>query len=82
MKSVWTERSYQIGDGDFEPGQFLTVCPAPDFPDSGVLLGAIGEKAEGAFGKLWLQASTEYMRAIAEAIIKCCDDVEASAKEK
>lgn len=82
MKSVWTERSYQVGNGDFDPGQFLTVCPAPDFPDSGVLLGAIGAKAEGAFGKLWLQGSTEYMRAIGEAIIKCCDDVERESKDR
>lgn len=82
MKSVWTERTYQIGDGDYEPGQFLTVCPAPDFPDSGVLLATIGDKAEEGFGKLYLQLPTYFMRAIGEAIIKCCDDVEAAAKEK
>ena len=82
MKSVWTERIYQIGDGDFEPGQFLTVCPAPDFPEDGVLLASLGEKSESAFGKIYVQLSTEYMRAIGEALIKCCDDVEAAAKEK
>lgn len=80
MKTVWTERSYQIGCGDFGPGEFLTVCPAPDFPESGVLLGALDEKAKSAFGSIFLQGTTEYMRAIGEALIKCADDVEREAK--
>lgn len=79
--SIWTERSYSIGDHANEPGEFLTVCPAPEYPDSGVLLAAIGDKAENAFGKIYVQLSTEYMRAIGEAIIKCCNDVEAAKKE-
>lgn len=82
MKPVWTERQYKIGHGDFEPGQFLTICPAPDYPEDGVLLAALGEEAESAFGKIYVQLSTEYMRAIGEALIKCCDDVESAAKEK
>ncbi len=77
MKDVWTEKQYNIGHGDFEPGQFLTVCPAPDYPDDGVLLAALGEKSETAFGKIYVQLSTEFMRAIGEALLKCCDDVEA-----
>jgi hypothetical protein len=80
--SIWTERSYSIGDAANEPGEFITVSPAPDFPDHGVLLATIGDKAENAFGKIYVQLSTEYMRAIGEALIKCCDDVEAEAKEK
>lgn len=75
--SVWTEKKYNIGYVDFEPDQFLTVCPSPDSPNSYVLLTAIGGKAEAAFGKIWLEGTTDYMRAIGEAIIKCCDDVEA-----
>lgn len=78
--SAWTEKQYNVGHDDFEPGEFLTVCPAPDYPDDGVLLAAIGDKAEGAFGKIYVQLSTEYMRAIGEALIKCCDDVEAGKK--
>lgn len=53
--SVWVEKKYTVGDGDFEPGQFITICPAPDFPDDGVLLATIGKDAEDAFGKVYLQ---------------------------
>lgn len=73
---VWTERKYLVGDSDMDEGEFLTICPAPDYPDDGVLIATFGEKSECAFGKIHLQLSTDFMRAIGEAIIKCCDDVE------
>lgn len=79
--SVWVEKKYTVGDGDFEPWQFLTICPAPDFPDDGVLLATIGKDSEDAFGKVYLQFSKELMRAIGESLIACCDDLE-GAKNK
>lgn len=77
--SIWTERNYLVGDED--SGAFMTVSPAPDYPESGVLLAAIGDKSENEYGKIYIQLSTEYMRAIGMALVACADDVDRENKK-
>lgn len=69
------DREYKVGteDGD---GHYLTIAPAPDFPDAGVILHSEGEKNKEFWGEVYLQGGTDLMRKIGEALIACANDVE------
>lgn len=73
--TVYTEREYKVGtEGVLE---YLTIRPAPDFPDSGVLLYAKGKADKEYFGEVYLQLDADFMRALGRALIACADDVQA-----
>lgn len=72
---VWSEVHHKVGDGGIE-NAYLTVCPAPDFPDNGVLLFAENDRCKEAFGPIYLQLETSLMRALGKAMIECADEVD------
>jgi hypothetical protein len=73
--SAWLEKEYKVGNADSE-GHYVTVCPAPDYPEDGILLYTDGEKNEKFWGKIYIQSGTDFMRKLGEALIACANDLE------
>lgn len=77
--SAWIEKEYKVGTGDSE-GCYLSITPAPDFPEDGILLIADGDKNKAYWGEIYLQAGTDLMRRLGEALIACANDLEEAKK--
>jgi len=76
-RNFYSSPSYQVG----EDHNVITVAESADFPGEGVVIFTKGVKDKDYFGDLRLDMPVEFMRLLAKAILKVCDEVEGSKEQ-
>lgn len=68
---------YLVGEGT----NVLRVAESSDFPDTHVVIKTTDKADEDWFGKIHLDMPVEFMRLLANTLLKVCDEVQESSND-